>query len=229
MPTVLVDTAAWIALVNTRDELHNRAEQTMADLRRRNVALVTTEFVLLEVANALCTSAWRGKGIRLIDGLRSLSTLRIIPVDATLLAEGWGLYRTRLDKEWSLTDCTSMVVMQRERIEQVFTFRSSFRASRLCQVIVICGVRLCIRTKPTTKIKIAPFRLGLSDEFLECRIVTEPPGFLSPHVGCRHRTILDIDSDYLSAGKPVDERRSGLSNRLVSRPSFPNAVLNTEH
>jgi predicted nucleic acid-binding protein len=61
MPTVLVDTAAWIALVNMRDELHSRAEQTMTDLRRRNVALVTTEFVLLEVANTMFTSAWRAK------------------------------------------------------------------------------------------------------------------------------------------------------------------------
>lgn len=57
MPTVLVDTAAWIALVNTRDALHGLAVQTMADLRRQNVALITTEFVLLEVSNALCTSA----------------------------------------------------------------------------------------------------------------------------------------------------------------------------
>jgi predicted nucleic acid-binding protein len=37
MPTVLVDTAAWIALVNTRDELHSRAAQTMAELRSRKV------------------------------------------------------------------------------------------------------------------------------------------------------------------------------------------------
>jgi len=88
MPTVLVDTAAWIALVNTRDELHNRAEQTMADLRRRNVALITTEFVLLEVSNALCTSAWREKGVKLIDGLRSLANLQIVAADTTLLAEG---------------------------------------------------------------------------------------------------------------------------------------------
>ena len=76
MATVLVDTAAWIALVNTRDELHSPAEQTMADLRRRKVALVTTEFVLLEVANALCTSAWRAKGVKLIDGFRSMLNRR---------------------------------------------------------------------------------------------------------------------------------------------------------
>ena len=121
MPTVLVDTAAWIALVNTRDELHTRSQKTMAELRSRKVALVTTEFVLLEVANALCRWAWRGKAIKLIDGFRSLSNLRIISADTTLLAEGWELYRSRADKEWSLTDCTSIIVMQKEHIEKAFT------------------------------------------------------------------------------------------------------------
>jgi predicted nucleic acid-binding protein len=51
MPTVLVDTAAWIALVNTRVELHSRAEKTMAELRSREVKLMTTDFVLIEVAS----------------------------------------------------------------------------------------------------------------------------------------------------------------------------------
>jgi uncharacterized protein len=57
MPTVLVDTAAWLALVNTKDILHRQATQTMAELRRGNYTLVTTEFVLLEVANAFCAAA----------------------------------------------------------------------------------------------------------------------------------------------------------------------------
>jgi len=135
MPTVLVDTAAWIALVNTRDELHNRAEQTMADLRRRNVALITTEFVLLEVSNALCTSAWREKGVKLIDGLRSLANLQIVAADTTLLAEGWQVYRSRLDKEWSLTDCTSIIVLQRERIDQVFTSDHHFEQAGFLELL----------------------------------------------------------------------------------------------
>lgn len=135
MPTVLVDTAAWIALVNTRDELHNRAEQTMAELRRRKVALVTTEFVLLEVGNALCTLAWRGKAIRLIDGLRSLSNLRIIPADTSLLADGWQLYRNRSDKEWSLTDCISIAVMQKEDLDQVFTSDHHFEQAGFVKLL----------------------------------------------------------------------------------------------
>lgn len=135
MPTVLVDTAAWIALVNTRDELHKQAEQVMAELRRRDVMLVTTEFVLLEVANAFCTLAWREKAIRLIDGFRLLPNVRIVPADTSLLADGWQLYASRLDKEWSLTDCVSIVVMQTEQIEQAFTSDHHFEQAGFVKLL----------------------------------------------------------------------------------------------
>jgi predicted nucleic acid-binding protein len=107
----------------------------MAELRRRNVALVTTEVVLLEVANALCTSAWRAKGVKLIDGFRSVSNLRIIPADTMLLAEGWELYRSRSDKEWSLTDCISIAVMQKEDLNQVFTSDHHFEQAGFVKLL----------------------------------------------------------------------------------------------
>jgi uncharacterized protein len=107
----------------------------MNELRQRKVALVTTEFVLLEVANALCSSAWRGKAIKLIDGLRSLSNLRIIPADTALLADGWQLYRARLDKEWSLTDCVSIAVMQKESLDQVFSSDHHFEQAGFAKLL----------------------------------------------------------------------------------------------
>ena len=88
----------------------------MIELRRNNVALVTTEFVLLEVANTFCASAWRGKAVKLIDGLRSQPNLKIIEADSSLLSEGWQLYCSRSDKNWSLTDCVSFAVMHEEQI-----------------------------------------------------------------------------------------------------------------
>ena len=135
MATALVDTAAWIALVNTRDELHERAQKTMAELRRDNFSLVTTEFIFLEVANALCALAWRDKAVKLIDGLQSLAHLRIIPADSSLLADGWHLYSNRLDKEWSLTDCVSIVVLQNEHIEQVFTSDHHFEQAGFVKLL----------------------------------------------------------------------------------------------
>lgn len=135
MPTAFVDTAAWIALVNTRDELHERAQKIMAELRLGNFSLITTEFVLLEVANALCALAWRDKAVKLIDGLQSLPHLRIIPADSSLLSDGWHLYSNRLDKEWSLTDCVSIVVMQNEHIEQAFTSDHHFEQAGFVKLL----------------------------------------------------------------------------------------------
>ena len=135
MPIVLVDTAAWIALVNTRDELHDRAIQTMAELRDGNVALITTEFVLLEVANAFCASAWRARAIKLIEGLRSLPNLRIIEADTSLLSEGWQLYCDRSDKEWSLTDCVSIAVMENEQIKEAFTSDHHFEQAGFIKLL----------------------------------------------------------------------------------------------
>jgi len=135
MRTVLVDTAAWIALVNTRDELHERAKRTMAELGHSKVALVTTEFILIEVANAFCASAWRDKAIKLIDGLRSLPNVQIIGADSSLLAEGWEIYSGRLDKEWSLTDCVSIAVMQKEEIKQAFTSDHHFEQAGFVKLL----------------------------------------------------------------------------------------------
>jgi uncharacterized protein len=135
MPTTLVDTATWIALVNTRDELHDRAKDIMAELRRNKVALVTTEFVLIEVANAFCASAWRGKAIKLIDGLRSVSNLKILEANSSLLSEGWHLYCSRLDKDWSLTDCVSFAVMHEEQIKQAFTSDHHFQQAGFIKLL----------------------------------------------------------------------------------------------
>jgi predicted nucleic acid-binding protein len=52
-----------------------------------------------------------------------------------LLAEGWELYRSRPDKEWSLTDCTSIVILQKEQIEQVFTSDHHFEQAGFVKLL----------------------------------------------------------------------------------------------
>ncbi len=121
MPQVFVDTAAWIALLNASDALHTQAQQVMGALRQENVGLVTTEFVLLEVADALSSPPIRSRTVAFIEGLRQLSMIQIIPASPSLLADGWILYGQRSDKEWGLTDCTSFAVMTQEQITQAFT------------------------------------------------------------------------------------------------------------
>ena len=53
--------------------------------------------------------------------LQQQEKLTIIPASRELLDEGLNLYEDRPDKEWSLTDCISFVVMQREGLTEALT------------------------------------------------------------------------------------------------------------
>ncbi len=135
MIKVFVDTAAWIALWDADDGLHSRAEIVLDTLQRQNALLVTTEFVLLEVADAFCAPATRTQTVAFIDNLRQSSSLQIVPASSTLFADGWALYSQRPDKEWGLTDCTSFVVMTQQQITEAFTSDHHFEQAGFVKLL----------------------------------------------------------------------------------------------
>lgn len=135
MERIFVDTAAWLALLNKDDALHTQAQQVMKTLRRKRVALITTEFVLLEVADALSTPVHRGRTVGFINGLRQLHLLSILPANQSLWAAGWKLYSDRPDQDWSLTDCTSFAVMAQERLIQSFTSDHNFEQAGFVKLL----------------------------------------------------------------------------------------------
>lgn len=135
MDKIFVDTAAWLALLNKDDALHTQARQVMQTLRRQHTALVTTDFVLLEVADALSSPTHRGRVVELINGLRQLRLLSILPASQSLWAAGWKLYSDRPDKDWSLTDCSSFSVMTQERLTQSFTSDHNFEQAGFVKLL----------------------------------------------------------------------------------------------
>ena len=86
--------------------------------------MVTTEFVLLEVADAFAEPPLRAVSVEFYRGLQQGATpltLEVVPVSEDLLARGWMLYGQRPDKGWGVTDCISMVVIQERGITDAFT------------------------------------------------------------------------------------------------------------
>lgn len=82
---------------------------------------MTTAWVLTEVANTLSASHLRSGFLSLLDDLQSDDEVAIVAPEPETFAQGIDLYRNRLDKNWSLTDCISFVVMKREGIKQALT------------------------------------------------------------------------------------------------------------
>ncbi len=84
MKKVFVDTAAWIALINSDDDFHGSALLIMRQLQQQKCRLVTTDFILLELADALVSSKLRPKTIAFINRLKGLQDLQIIPYKTRL-------------------------------------------------------------------------------------------------------------------------------------------------
>ncbi len=124
---VFSDTASINALVNTRDQWHQIAVEWERQLSVEKRQLVTTEFVLIEIADGLAAMKLRQHASRVIDTLQTSSWVDVIPASSTLDARALTLYRNRRDKDWGLTDCISFVVMNESGLTDARTTDSHFQ------------------------------------------------------------------------------------------------------
>jgi predicted nucleic acid-binding protein len=123
MMIVFADTFYYIAFLSPSDEAHDQAK---AFTKNYSGKMITTEWVLTELADGLAAPFTRQRCVAFIDWLRGDADVTIVPAATDLFNAGLSLYRSRDDKKWSLTDCVSFIVMEREGIRDVLTGNHNF-------------------------------------------------------------------------------------------------------
>lgn len=118
MKTLFADTSFYVALWNSSDQMHRAATEYS---RASSARLLLTEHVLVELGDFLSRSRSRDR----FTGLARLILLDphadVIPASRRLLEAGLDLYGNRPDKDWSLTDCISFVVMREHGLTEALT------------------------------------------------------------------------------------------------------------
>lgn len=115
---VFGDTFYYLSFLSPSDEAHERARKFTESYSGR---IVMTEGVLTEFADGLAPTSTRMRCAAFVDWLRNDVDVKIVPATSDLFDAGLSLYRDRADKSWSLTDCISFVVMEREGITDALT------------------------------------------------------------------------------------------------------------
>ncbi len=136
MTVTFIDTSFLLAMVLEPDAHHERA---LTWRKRVQPPFLTTDYVLIEFLDALVQIRFRPRAVRTVESLQSDRNVRIVPADAALFAEALRLFKTYDDKTWSLTDCSSFVVMRREGITDALTSDHDFEQA---------GFRALLRTEP---------------------------------------------------------------------------------
>lgn len=131
MNKVLVDTGAWIAVVDNEDADHRSAARHLEALVRRRTPLLSTNYVLDETATRLRYDRGLRVALRFRDriaaaestGLLSLAWISRQHYDAA-----WLLIEQFADVNLSFTDATTAVIARTEKVSEIFTLDRDFAA-----------------------------------------------------------------------------------------------------
>jgi len=118
MRVVFADAFYFVARLNRHDQHHDRVVAFSRDFR---AAILTTDLVLMEVADALAKSESRPRMREFVLHLRQQAACEIIPATRELFDSALELYRQHADKDWTLTDCSSVFVLRERGLTEVLT------------------------------------------------------------------------------------------------------------
>ena len=137
MTDIFADTAGWGHLVDPTQTRHIQAASLYRMGRQQGRKFITTNYILTELV-ALLTSPLRIPRPAIIGFINSLKTspyVEIVHIDATLDEQAWHLLSQRQDKEWSLVDCASFVLMTQRGLLEAFTTDEHFEQAGFVRLL----------------------------------------------------------------------------------------------
>jgi predicted nucleic acid-binding protein len=123
-------------LSSKRDQYHQSAVVWHQFVIRTRSTIVTSEAVLLEWLNAMSDVSTRRVAAESCIRVRSDSRITVVAMQAEVLASAIELYRARTDKDWSLTDCMSFVIMGTRGIVDALTTDHHYKQAGMGAVML---------------------------------------------------------------------------------------------
>ena len=137
MNEVFVDTSGWASFFVRTEPHHAKAIELMTQWQQQNGRVVTTNYILSELA-ALFTSPLRVPRSTILDCIQTICSrpwVEVVHIDPSLDEAAWKLFGDRLDKEWSLVDCASFVVMQQHGLTDALTADHHFEQAGFVRLL----------------------------------------------------------------------------------------------
>jgi predicted nucleic acid-binding protein len=117
--TIFLDTSYLLALIRRKDVRHEAALNASAN---HAGPFITTDLVLVELANCLSQPPYRATAAAVIEKIRSDRKTRVVSFGCEGMERVLALYKGRPDKAWGLVDCFSFVVMKERRLKAALCF-----------------------------------------------------------------------------------------------------------
>lgn len=129
MDPVFVDTGGWIAITVVRDQFHKQAASYYRKLSKKEIPLVTSNYVLAETYTRIRYDDGHLKALQfhsLIIQAIKLGRPHLEWVTPTIRQEAWRTFEHYQDQVFSFVDCTSFVIARKVHAKEIFGFDQNF-------------------------------------------------------------------------------------------------------
>jgi predicted nucleic acid-binding protein len=127
MNRALIDTGAIYALVTGVDRHHHDAVHFLENWIQRKGIFLLSDLVFIETLTLAKRRLGSKTAIRIGRELRENRLFTWIPLTPQIEQETWLSFQSYEDKEWSYTDCELLVLSNRLKTINIFTFDDHFR------------------------------------------------------------------------------------------------------
>jgi len=123
---VFVDISALHALINKSNSMHAKSVSFLEAAHVRGYHLISTLHTLTQLVDELRQRMSDRVLTQVIDAIRQSQLIRFDPISQEDELEAWRIFDLLSGPEWSFSRCAAIAVMNRLKIERIFSFDSCF-------------------------------------------------------------------------------------------------------
>lgn len=131
MEIIFVDTSFLFAYYNSEDKHHYSARDYFDNVVKSQtypLGFLLTDYIFDELISLiLVRTNNKTQAIFTGNSILNSQTLNLIYLKEETISKAWTKFCRYLDKEWSFTDCTSMVFMEENGLQKVACFDDHFK------------------------------------------------------------------------------------------------------
>ena len=121
---IFVDTGAWFASVVPWDANHVAATTWLS---QNQFPLITTDYIIDETLTLLRARNESARALILGEQFLDKSMAQLYFLDESDIRLAWKVFQGFADKDWSFTDCTSKIIIEKLAVKSAFAFDQHFR------------------------------------------------------------------------------------------------------
>jgi uncharacterized protein len=124
---IFVDTGAWFAIADKHDQFHRKASEYIKRLIENSSSLITSNLVVHETAMLLSRKISKETASHFLQTIYNDNDVEVIHCNEAVEKEAYKIFHHYSEQDFSITDCSSFVLMKELEIKSAFTFDKHFK------------------------------------------------------------------------------------------------------